>query len=104
MTPLVIAAAALLFALGSLCLTLWGLRHMTKDTDVEELADEVAKLARRARADTMRRVRAETRADSSDAPPPELQAPAPQPLGETKEQLRARLARAGTIPESIRRH
>lgn len=80
MDPLVVSVASLIIALVALSVTIWRTRKTYNDSDVEELADEVGRLARRARADTMRRVRAEKGAASPDgAPlvdgPPELRAP-----------------------------
>jgi len=62
---LVVGWGALGIALASLCFTVYVIVRPPRDTDVEELADEVARLTRRARADTMRRVRA----DAKEAPP-----------------------------------
>lgn len=66
---LVVAWTALALALVSACGTIYAIVRPPRDTDVEELADEVSKLARRSRADTMRRVRAEATA----APPAGLE-------------------------------
>lgn len=76
---LVVGWVAVALALACFCITIYVILSPPRDQDVEELADEVARLTRRARADTMRRVRAEAKEAPPDGVadftvPPELQA------------------------------
>lgn len=100
MDPLVVSITALVIGLASIALTLWRTRRSYNDSDVEELADEVGRLARRARADTMRRVRAEKSGAAQDGEiavdaPPQLRgalpSQTPQDARAVKQALRVKL-------------
>ena len=93
---LVAVWAALTLALCTACITAYLWTHPPRDTDVEQLADEVARLSRRSRADTMRRVRAEAAASApSDLAevegPPQLKKSVEVSALSAKDQARKRL-------------
>lgn len=80
---LVVGIVASLLALASGCFTIYVILRPPRDTDVEALADQLAVLTRRARADTMRRVRQEAAQAPADGVaageitvPPQLKAAA----------------------------
>jgi len=97
MELLVVAWLAFGISLGAFTVAVWRTRRTYNDSDINELAEEVARLARRARADTMRRVRQEKGGAPADGAidvqaPPELRTALTHPSPkETKQELRRRL-------------